>query len=64
MNHEDEFASWLTKHKLQSYQQALEDQGYDDLHALSLLSEEEIQELSTAVNMKPGEDSLQDPPNT
>ena len=36
------------------YQQALEAEGYEDLESLTLMTEEEIAELSTAINMKAG----------
>jgi len=50
----DDFAEWLKKHKLLSYQQALEEEGFEDLQSLVLLSPEQIEELSSAINMKMG----------
>ena len=50
----DKFVAWLKKNMLHSYQQDLEEQGYEELESLVLLSEEEIEELSTSINMKPG----------
>ena len=43
---EVEFVEWLSEQKFVSYQQALEDEGYEDLQSLTLLSDEQIEELS------------------
>ena len=51
---EYEFVGWLKRNKLQAYQQALEDEGYEELESLVLLDEKEIEELSAAVEMKAG----------
>jgi hypothetical protein len=49
-----EFEKWLKANNLHSYQAALEEQGYEDLISIVLLSEEEIEELATAISMRPG----------
>jgi hypothetical protein len=49
-----EFIRWLEEYQFQPYQQLLEEEGFDDLESLTLLSQEEIQELSTAIHMKLG----------
>ena len=48
------FIEWLKNNMLHSYQQALEEEGYEELESLTLLSEKEIDELSTSIKMKPG----------
>ena len=50
----DKFITWLKTNNLQSYQKALEEEGYDDLATLSVMTQEEIDELSTSIGMKPG----------
>ena len=50
----DKFLMWLTKKKLHSYYKDLAAEGYDDLESLTLLTEEEINDLATKVSMKPG----------
>lgn len=47
-----EFIDWLKRNKLIPYQQPLEDEGFEDVESLTILSSEEIEELSTAVQMK------------
>ena len=49
-----EFIDWLKKNKLTSYQQALEDEGYEELESLTLLTPEQIEELSVTIHMRPG----------
>ena len=49
-----DFSAWLENHKLHSYKQALAEEGYEGIESLTLLSDEEIEELSRSVNMKPG----------
>ena len=51
---QDEFFDWLKTNKLLAYQPALEEQGYQDLFSLTIMTTEEIEELSSAINMKPG----------
>ena len=48
------FAQWLRRNNLHSYQEALADEGYDDLESFSMISSEEIEELCATVQMKPG----------
>ena len=50
----DEFLDWLKKHKLHTYKQALEDEGFEVLESLISLSEEEVDSLGTAMQMKMG----------
>ena len=50
----DDFARWLGENKLSAYQQALSDEGYDDLVSFSMIAQDEIDELADAVKMKPG----------
>jgi hypothetical protein len=52
--YDDDFLNWLKKHKLQAYFSAFEDEGYDDLASLALLSEEEVEEFATSIDMKKG----------
>ena len=49
-----EFVAWLTKINLLAYRPALEDQGFDAVESLVLLTDDEINELSSAVAMKFG----------
>jgi len=49
-----EFVVWLKKNNLHSYQTALEEEGYEDLISIVLLNEDEIEELATAISMRPG----------
>jgi hypothetical protein len=49
-----EFIDWLKKYKLMPYHKALEDEGFEDVESLTILTGEEIEELSTAVKMKFG----------
>ena len=49
-----EFIAWLTKINLLAYRPALEDQGFDAVESLVLLTDDEINELSSAVAMKFG----------
>ena len=49
-----EFVAWLTKINLLTYRPALEDQGFDAVESLVLLTDDEINELSSAVAMKFG----------
>ena len=49
-----EFIAWLTKINLLAYRPALEDQGFDSKESLVLLTDDEIDELSSAVGMKFG----------
>jgi hypothetical protein len=53
-NVDEEFIAWLTKTKLLSYQQSLEDEGYDSKESLVLLTDDEIDELSSTIKMKAG----------
>ena len=53
-NVDEEFIAWLTKTKLLSYQQSLEDEGYDSKESLVLLTDDEIDELSSTIMMKAG----------
>jgi hypothetical protein len=48
------FLEWLHRNMLSGYQQSLEDQGFEELESLTLLTDEEINELSTAISMKLG----------
>ena len=48
------FVAWLKNNMLHSYQQSLEDEGFEELEALTLLSPEEIEELASAIKMKFG----------
>ena len=50
----DEFLDWLKKHKLHTYKQALEDEGFEVLESLISLSKEEVDSLGTAIQMKMG----------
>ena len=50
----DDLATWLEANYLQSYLEALKQEGYDDLLSLSMLPEDEVDELCTALKMKPG----------
>jgi phage-related minor tail protein len=59
MNHEAdsphyEFLEFLQKNKLQSYRQALENEGFEMLASLLSLNADETNELSTAISMKLG----------
>jgi hypothetical protein len=51
---EYEFVEWLKRNKLQSYQQALEELGYEELESVVLLNTEEVEALSSAIQMKAG----------
>jgi hypothetical protein len=51
---EIEFLDWLKELKFLPYQQALEDEGYEDLESLALLTKEQIEELSATIKMRPG----------
>ena len=51
---DDEFLDWLKKHKLLSYQKALEDEGFEMLESLITLTTEEVDSLATAIHMKMG----------
>ena len=51
---DEDFKLWLEKYKMGSYYAALEEEGYDAVESLILLSDEEIGELCTAIKMKPG----------
>ena len=44
----------MNKNKLMAYQQALEEEGFEDVESLTLLTSGEIEELSTAIKMKFG----------
>ena len=48
------FVKWLTRNNLQNYQQALEAEGYDDLYSVSVIPEDELDELCLTLKMKPG----------
>jgi hypothetical protein len=50
----EEFTKWLRENMLHSYKQALEEQGFEELESLTLLTDVEIAELSSAINMKMG----------
>ena len=50
----EDFARWLQANNLQSYQQAFENEGYDDVKDLAGLSDTEVDELATTVAMRPG----------
>jgi hypothetical protein len=50
----DEFLDWLKKHKLHTYKQALEDEGFEVLESLISLSKEQVDSLGTAIHMKMG----------
>ena len=50
----DEFSTWLRVNKIHVYQQALEDEGYDDVESFSMIPENEIEALCETVKMKPG----------
>ena len=49
-----EFVKWLKTNNLLTYQQALAEEGFDDLVSFSMISEEEIAELCRTVKMKLG----------
>jgi hypothetical protein len=51
---EIEFLEWLKELKFLPYQQALEDEGYEELESLTLLTPEQIEELSVTIQMRPG----------
>ena len=51
---DNDFTAWLQSNKLAQYQAALEEQGYEDLYCLTLLSESELADLAETVDMKPG----------
>ena len=48
------FQLWLQKYSMGSYFAALEEEGFDAVESLILLSEKDIDELCTAINMKRG----------
>ena len=48
----DDFVEWLKHNKLQAYQQALEDEGFEELESLALLNDEQLEDLSSAIQMK------------
>ena len=48
------FELWCKDNKLLQYLPQLEEEGYDDLVSLILLSDAEVEELCTAISMKPG----------
>ena len=48
------FVEWLKHNKLQAYQQALEDEGFEELESLALLNDEQLEDLSSAIQMKLG----------
>jgi hypothetical protein len=50
----DEFLDWLKKHKLHTYKQALEQEGFEVLESLIGLSQEQVDALGTAIHMKMG----------
>lgn len=54
LDSDQEFIEWLKNNKFMPYQQALEEEGYEELESLVLLSKEEIEDLSTAIKMRPG----------
>ena len=49
-----DFGRWLEDNKLQGYLVGLEDEGYDDLEVLTLLSNQELNKLAKRLDMKPG----------
>ena len=49
-----DFGRWLEDNRLQGYLVGLEDEGYDDLEVLTLLSNQELNKLAKRLNMKPG----------
>ena len=51
---DQEFVRWLKTNKLESYQAALEAEGYDGLDVLFTLSAEQLQQLAAKVDMKEG----------
>ena len=51
---DQQFIDWLKRNKLISYQQPLEDEGYEELESLTLLTPEQIEELSVTIQMRPG----------
>lgn len=51
---EYEFVEWLKRNKLQSYQQALEELGYEELESVVVLNTEEVEALSSVIQMKAG----------
>ena len=54
MDTAEEFGGWLKKNTLHAYQEALAEEGYDDLASFSMITEDEIEELCASVKMKPG----------
>ena len=50
----EEFLHWLKENNMASYFAALEEEGFDAIENLTLLSEDEISELATAIKMKFG----------
>jgi hypothetical protein len=58
LSSEGEFIEWLKRNKLQQYQKNLEEEGFEVLESLTLLSDEEVESLSTAMQMKLGHKKL------
>jgi hypothetical protein len=53
-NNADSFSQWLTDNKYESYRLALEEEGYDDLEALTMLTDDGLLKLAERANMKAG----------
>ena len=49
-----DFSSWLKQHNLQSYEARLEEEGYDAVEVLCLLTDEQLEDLVATLSMKPG----------
>ena len=47
-------AIWLEENNLEVYLEGLQQEGYDDLEVLTALTDEELEDLATALNMKKG----------
>ena len=48
------FATWLGENRLSDYEAALADEGYEDIRALLLCKDDELEELASTAKMKPG----------
>jgi hypothetical protein len=53
-NGDDDFLNWLKQHRLNTYEQVLQEEGFESLLSLSELSKDEVEELSGAISMKLG----------